>query len=335
MKRYLPFFFIITILLLIVWDIPFEPSTIKEPVLELNYQLYDIDDLPIQSDAHLDTFCPFCESEPIIHPGQVSNELPDILQFLASHGYYKGEITTLYSLDAVDAIKTFQLDSEILVDGIIGKDTWGAIGNSASTVPVSLKQPDTENLSLFIDLWQRQLTLFADGSPYKTYPIAIGKSPTPSPVGQWKISAKLYMGGAFGPRFLRLSVPWGNYGIHGTNKPWSIGTAASAGCIRLQNKDILEIFNWVKVGTPVTIYNGPFPKAHFNRPVLQLGSVGSAVYEVQTALKDMGYITFNPDGRYGNGTFSAIKKLQADYNLPATGTVSGKIYDLLGLYIFD
>lgn len=169
----------------------------------------------------------------------------------------------------------------------------------------------------------------------KTYPIAIGKASTPTPVGQWKITGKLYMGGAFGPRFLSLNVPWGNYGIHGTNRPNSISTAASAGCIRMYNPDILELFSWVSVGTPVTIYNGPYPKASFDKPTLQVGSVGSAVYEVQQALKDMGYITFNPDGVFGSGTQNAIKKLQEDYNLPVTGVVSGKTYDLLGLYVFD
>ena len=49
----------------------------------------------------------------------------------------------------------------------------------------------------------------------------------------------------------------------------------------------------------------------------------------------MGYITFNPDGVFGSGTQNAIKKLQEDYNLPVTGVVSGKTYDVLGLYVFD
>jgi len=49
-----------------------------------------------------------------------------------------------------------------------------------------------------------------------------------------------------------LSQP--HYGIHGTNNPASIGTAASNGCIRMYNEDVNELFNLVSVGTPVTIY---------------------------------------------------------------------------------
>jgi lipoprotein-anchoring transpeptidase ErfK/SrfK len=39
--------------------------------------------------------------------------------------------------------------------------------------------------------------------------------------------------------------------IHGTNKPDSIGGFVSSGCIRMHNKDIMELFGRVNVGTPV------------------------------------------------------------------------------------
>ena len=41
--------------------------------------------------------------------------------------------------------------------------------------------------------------------------------------------------------------------IHGTNRPESIGTAASYGCIRMHNADVLDLFARVAVGTPVTM----------------------------------------------------------------------------------
>jgi len=50
-----------------------------------------------------------------------------------------------------------------------------------------------------------------------------------------------------------LNVPWGIYGIHGTNKPWTIGQFASHGCIRMRNKDVEELFEWIPVGTNVLI----------------------------------------------------------------------------------
>ena len=41
--------------------------------------------------------------------------------------------------------------------------------------------------------------------------------------------------------------------IHGTNNPRSVGKAVSHGCFRMRNKDVKELFNMVKIGTPVYI----------------------------------------------------------------------------------
>jgi lipoprotein-anchoring transpeptidase ErfK/SrfK len=41
--------------------------------------------------------------------------------------------------------------------------------------------------------------------------------------------------------------------IHGTNNPGSIGGFVSAGCIRMHNADILDLFNRVSVGTRVVM----------------------------------------------------------------------------------
>jgi hypothetical protein len=43
------------------------------------------------------------------------------------------------------------------------------------------------------------------------------------------------------------------YRIHGTNDPTSIGKHVSSGCIRLQNADIIDLYNRVGVGTKVVV----------------------------------------------------------------------------------
>ena len=43
------------------------------------------------------------------------------------------------------------------------------------------------------------------------------------------------------------------YRIHGTNEPSSIGKSASSGCIRMLNDDVSELYQFVKVGTQVTV----------------------------------------------------------------------------------
>ena len=43
------------------------------------------------------------------------------------------------------------------------------------------------------------------------------------------------------------------YRIHGTDAPWSIGTAVSKGCIRMYNEDVIDLYKRVPVGTKVTV----------------------------------------------------------------------------------
>jgi lipoprotein-anchoring transpeptidase ErfK/SrfK len=44
-----------------------------------------------------------------------------------------------------------------------------------------------------------------------------------------------------------------SYRIHGTDAPWTIGTAASKGCVRMYNKDVQDLYPRVPVGTRVTV----------------------------------------------------------------------------------
>jgi lipoprotein-anchoring transpeptidase ErfK/SrfK len=56
--------------------------------------------------------------------------------------------------------------------------------------------------------------------------------------------------------FARIETPLGfGIGIHGTVVPSSIGTRCSDGCIRMFNRDVLELFDLVPLGTKVIIYN--------------------------------------------------------------------------------
>ena len=50
-----------------------------------------------------------------------------------------------------------------------------------------------------------------------------------------------------------LTMRGGEYAIHGTNRPASIGGFVSHGCIRMYNNDIQELYWLVSVGTPVLV----------------------------------------------------------------------------------
>jgi lipoprotein-anchoring transpeptidase ErfK/SrfK len=43
------------------------------------------------------------------------------------------------------------------------------------------------------------------------------------------------------------------YRIHGSNEPWTIGTAVSSGCIRMRNEDVIDLYERVKVGAKVVV----------------------------------------------------------------------------------
>jgi len=118
------------------------------------------------------------------------------------------------------------------------------------------RRPPSRGSSLpliIIEVEKRQLHFHSD-ELVKTYPVAVGKPSTPTPLGNWTIVQKaMNPGGPFGARWMRLSVPSGGYGIHGTNNPKSIGKAVSHGCVRMYNNDVIEIYPLTPLGTPVTI----------------------------------------------------------------------------------
>ncbi|MBB6216462.1 lipoprotein-anchoring transpeptidase ErfK/SrfK [Anaerosolibacter carboniphilus] len=110
----------------------------------------------------------------------------------------------------------------------------------------------TSTYSIAIHTTARTLTLYRNGQWFKSYPVAVGKSATPTPKGTFKIVNKsINPGGPFGVRWMGLSKP--HIGIHGTNNPSSIGKFISNGCIRMHNKDVIELYNLVPIGTTVKI----------------------------------------------------------------------------------
>jgi lipoprotein-anchoring transpeptidase ErfK/SrfK len=50
-----------------------------------------------------------------------------------------------------------------------------------------------------------------------------------------------------------LTLEGGDYAIHGTNRPSSVGRFVSHGCIRMYNADVLDLYRRVSLGTPVLV----------------------------------------------------------------------------------
>lgn len=267
-------------------------------------------------------------------PSLVGADVMELQERLVELGYGPLAIDGVYGPKTVEAVQRFQRDQRLASDGVVGASTWGALaGDSLSAVQQDTpEERPTGELSIVVDTDRLTLTLYADGEPFKTYRVAVGRPSqgTLSPVGEWRIVQKsLNWGGGFGTRWLGLNVPWGIYGIHGTNKPWSIGTRASAGCIRMHNRDVEELYLWVPVGTRVTI-RGVDPDISFDRR-LKAGVTGRDVVYVQLRLQELGFNAQGADGRFGPNTAAAVKELQRLYGLPEDGEVYDDVYYILGL----
>jgi hypothetical protein len=118
--------------------------------------------------------------------------------------------------------------------------------------------------SLHADLSDRTLTLRQDGRRVHRLTVAIGRPGSETPTGRFAVTDKL-SGSSYGPYYgcciLALSghqpkTPPGWTGgnglaIHGTDAPSSIGTAASAGCMRASDADLRRLMDKVPLGTTV------------------------------------------------------------------------------------
>lgn len=200
-----------------------------------------------------------------------------------------------------------------------------------------LEIDDGENISILIEA-DRKLLHIVDtysNEKIKSYVVATGKVDTPTPLGNFKIIEKAKWGEGFGSRWLGLDVPWGRYGIHGTNKPDSIGFNVSQGCIRMRNKDIEELYDMVKYNTIVSIINGEYGPFGYGFRKLTPGDRGSDVLEVQKRLKLEGYYHGALDGIYGESMKKSLIQYLKDNNMPITDVIDFNIYKKLNIVLME
>jgi lipoprotein-anchoring transpeptidase ErfK/SrfK len=122
--------------------------------------------------------------------------------------------------------------------------------------------------SLHADLSSRRLELRRGGRLVSRISVAIGRPGSETPTGRFAVTDKL-RGGSYGPYYgccilalnahqPKLPAGWtgGNrIAIHGTNSPGTIGSPASAGCLRAADSDLERLMRRVPLGTPVFIGN--------------------------------------------------------------------------------
>lgn len=244
----------------------------------------------------------------------------------------------VYNPTTWGAIRMYKVAHGMKDDATVNQMVWDSLMLTEEGEPCATEAVDEKaqkKMLIVIDVAKRNLTVYENDKVIRTYPVAVGKAKTPTPIGEWKVVHKsLNWGNGFGTRWMGLNVPWGIFGIHGTNKPYSIGTYASHGCIRMFNRDVEKLYPIIPLYTTVRIVDdGHIVPRDFQpgKANMKKGMSGQKVVYVQSRLKELGLVFDVADGRYGAMTEFAVKYFQAWHMLPATGEVDEATYRAMGM----
>lgn len=150
-------------------------------------------------------------------------------------------------------------------------------------LPAQRILPEALEDGLVINLPDRTLYHFAKGSLIASYPVGVGRPGWPTPVGEFRITAKVQSPTWFVPKSIQeemeaeqqvvktrvepgpdnplgeywLQLSLRGYGIHGTIAPETVGWFTTHGCVRLRGEDIESLYTAVSTGARVVILYEP------------------------------------------------------------------------------
>jgi len=139
------------------------------------------------------------------------------------------------------------------------------------------KAPVLEATKLVINIPSRTLWVYQGSKIVRYFPVGVGRPGFMTPVGDYSVLRKVVDPGWENPYkpageirivpgqnnplgtrwigFLRKGA--GEYGMHGTDNPGSVGKFSSHGCVRLKVPDAEALFDMVEIGTPVAVVYEP------------------------------------------------------------------------------
>ncbi len=190
--------------------------------------------------------------------GARGDDVRTFLRLLREHGGYDGPVADTLGAKAMRAVRDFQERRDLAVDGLAGPQLRASL----------LRKLDA---GVVIDRSARALTFMRGGYRVRRFPVAVGMSQYPTPLGARRVVDKQVdptwtppdspwaaeldtipsgPGNPLGTRWIGLGQA---IGIHGTYATGSIGTAASHGCIRMLIPDVEWLYEQLPMGSRVRI----------------------------------------------------------------------------------
>ncbi len=177
----------------------------------------------------------------------------------------------------------FKLD-----DPIRKMTAFATVALLATAEALAQESAGTAPRRIVVSIPDRKLAVLEGDRVVRIFRTAVGAPHSPSPHGAfhiinqiadptWYTKGKIVPPGKSNPlgtRWMGLSLK--GYGIHGTNRPGSIGHNASHGCIRMRNQDVEQLFGMVSVGDTVDLYDERTPEVDriFGVVVARAGAAG-------------------------------------------------------------
>lgn len=225
----------------------------------------------------------YAQAEALAGEGKKLEAKSVLQQILGEHSDYKNIETVqeaLYRINMEILFSNIQTPDTIMHEVVAG-DTLGKISSqyneTKDLIRVSNKlSGDTVRMGQRLRIWNGKFSVHVDKSQnvlilkngeevWRVYHVSTGANNS-TPVGTFKITTKLenpvwFKAGAvippespdnvLGTRWLGFDIE--GYGIHGTVEPDKIGQQVTAGCVRMRNNEVEELYKILPKNTQVTI----------------------------------------------------------------------------------
>lgn len=182
-------------------------------------------------------------------------------------------------MTSVRFLKIHPILALVLAVALIGNSgaSAGPVSTPQKAVPTKPASAIEDETRVVINIPSRTLWVYNGEEIVRFFPVGVGRPGFPTPVGKFSIIRKVLDPGwenpylsagkmrlapgvtnPLGTRWMGfLQDPGGEYGMHGTDNPGSVGKFSSHGCVRLKVPDAEALFEMIDVGTPVEVIYQP------------------------------------------------------------------------------